>query len=191
MIVWLPRDHTVGRLGDEPTPRAMVAENDLALGRLIETLSRSAAWPSLAVFALEDDAQDGPDHVDAHRSVLLVASPYARQGAVDSTFYTTSSVLRTIELLLGLDPLSQYDAGATPLWNAFSERPDTMPFAHSRNTWPLDELNPRAFRSRIPDRDLAGPDEADEEELNREIWESVRPGSAPPPVRRAWAIHER
>ena len=191
VIVWLPRDHTVGRLGDEPTPRAMVAENDLALGRLIETLSRSAAWPSLAVFALEDDAQDGPDHVDAHRSVLLVASPYARQGAVDSTFYTTSSVLRTIELLLGLDPLSQYDAGATPLWNAFSERPDTMPFAHSRNTWPLDELNPRAFRSRIPDRDLAGPDEADEEELNREIWESVRPGSAPPPVRRAWAIHER
>src|SRR5213082_119363 len=101
VIAWLPRDHTSGRRGDQPTPRAMVAENDLALGRLIETLSRSAAWPSLAVFTLEDDAQDGPDHVDAHRSVLLLASPYARQGAVASTFYTTSSVLRTIELILG------------------------------------------------------------------------------------------
>ncbi len=190
VIAWLPRDHTSGRRGDQPTPRAMVAENDLALGRLIETLSRSAAWPSLAVFTLEDDAQDGPDHVDAHRSVLLLASPYARQGAVDSTFYTTSSVLRTIELILGLEPLSQYDAAATPLWNAFAERPDSTPFTHASNRWPLDELNPRAFRSRIPDRDLAGPDEADEQELNREIWESVRPGSAPPPVRRAWVVGE-
>src|SRR5438876_5464127 len=190
VIAWLPRDHTSGRRGDQPTPRAMVAENDLALGRLIETLSRSAAWPSLAVFTLEDDAQDGPDHVDAHRSVLLLASPYARQGAVDSTFYTTSSVLRTIELILGLEPLTQYDAAATPLWNAFAERPDSTPFTHASNRWPLDELNPRAFRSRIPDRDLAGPDEADEQELNREIWESVRPGSAPPPVRRAWVVGE-
>jgi len=128
--------------------------------------------------------------VDAHRSVLLLASPYARQGAVDSTFYTTSSVLRTIELILGLEPLSQYDAAATPLWNAFAERPDSTPFTHASNRWPLDELNPRAFRSRIPDRDLAGPDEADEQELNREIWESVRPGSAPPPVRRAWVLSE-
>ncbi|HEY6208452.1 MAG TPA: bifunctional YncE family protein/alkaline phosphatase family protein, partial [Gemmatimonadales bacterium] len=190
VIAWLPRDHTSGRRGDQPTPRAMVAENDLALGRLIETLSRSSAWPSLAVFALEDDAQDGPDHVDAHRSVLLLASPYARQGAVDSTFYTTTSVLRTIELILGLEPLSQYDAAATPLWNAFAEHPDSTPFTHAPNRWPLDELNPRAFRSRIPDRDLAQPDEADEQELNREIWESVRPGSVPPPVRRAWVLGE-
>src|SRR6059058_3766692 len=185
VIAWLPRDHTSGRRGDQPTPRAMVAENDLALGRLIETLSRSAAWPSLAVFTLEDDAQDGPDHVDAHRSVLLLASPYARQGAVDSTFYTTSSVLRTIELILGLEPLSQYDAAATPLWNAFAERPDSTPFTHLANAWPLDQLNPRAFRSRIPARDLAEADAADEALLNWEIWTSVRPGSSPPPTRRS------
>jgi hypothetical protein len=191
VIVWLPRDHTVGRRANQPTPRAMVAENDLALGRIVERLSQSVAWPSLAVFALEDDAQDGPDHVDAHRSVLLVASPYARRRAVDSTFYSTSSVLRSIELILGLGPLSQYDAAATPLWNAFSRRPDVTPFRHVRNTWPLDELNPRAFRSRIPDRDLAGADEADEDELNREIWESVRPGERMPPPRRAWVLGER
>src|SRR3989441_4082746 len=108
----------------------MVADNDLALGLIVERLSESPAWPSLAVFVLEDDAQNGPDHVDAHRSILLVASPYARQNAVDSTFYTTASVLRTIEGILGLPPLSQYDAGATPLWNAFTRRPDSTPFVH-------------------------------------------------------------
>src|SRR2546429_8257223 len=95
VILWLPRDHTLGRQASRPTPRAMVADNDLALGLIVERLSESPAWPSLAVFVLEDDAQNGPDHVDAHRSVLLVASPYARQNAVDSTFYTTASVLRT------------------------------------------------------------------------------------------------
>jgi len=191
VILWLPRDHTLGRQASKPTPRAMVADNDLALGLIVERLSQSPAWPSLAVFVLEDDAQNGPDHVDAHRSVLLVASPYARRDAVDSTFYTTASVLRTIEGILGLAPLSQYDAGATPLWNAFTRHPDLTPFVHVSNTWPLHELNPSAFRSRIPARDLGEADEANEMELNREIWESVHPGSAPPPVRQSWVIGER
>src|SRR5438445_11983295 len=102
VILWLPRDHTSGRRADQPTPRAMVADNDLALGQIVERLSRSAAWPALALFALEDDAQNGPDHVDAHRSVLLLASPYARRGVVDSTFYTTRSVVRSIGLILDL-----------------------------------------------------------------------------------------
>ena len=185
VVLWLPRDHTLGRQASRPTPRAMVADNDLALGLIVERLSQSPAWASLAVFVLEDDAQNGPDHVDAHRSVLLVASPYARRDAVDSTFYTTASVLRTIEGILGLPPLSQYDAGATPLWNAFTRRPDSTPFVHLPDTWPLHELNPSAFRSRIPARDLAGADEADEMELNREIWESVRPGERMPAPRRA------
>src|SRR5437016_918287 len=191
VIVWLPRDHTLGRQASRPTPRAMVAENDLALGLIVERLSQSPAWSSLAVFVLEDDAQNGHHHADEHRSSLLVASPYARRDAVDSTFYTTSSVLRTIEVILHLDPMSQYDAGATPLWNAFTRRPDSTPFVHLPNTWPLHELNPSAFRSRIPARDLAEADEADEMELNREIWESVHPGSAPPPVRQSWVIGER
>jgi DNA-binding beta-propeller fold protein YncE len=188
VILWLPRDHTSGRRAGEPTPRAMVADNDLALGRIVERLSHSRAWPSLAVFALEDDAQNGPDHVDAHRSVLLVASPYAGRGVVDSTFYTTSSVLRTIEEILHLEPLSQYDAAATPLWNAFTSRPGAAAFAHLPSTWPLDERNPSAFRSRIPDRDLARADAADEEELNREIWDSVHPGSSAPPPRRSLMV---
>src|SRR5437867_825371 len=118
VVLYLPRDHTEGRRAGRLTPRAMVADNDLALGRVVARLSRSPAWRAMALFAIEDDAQDGPDHVDAHRSVLVVASPWARRGVVDSTFYTTSSVVRTIGLLLGIGPLSQYDAAAAPLWNA-------------------------------------------------------------------------
>jgi len=190
VLMWLPRDHTYGRRGSSPTPRAMVADNDLALGQIVERLSQSPAWPSLAIFVLEDDAQNGPDHVDAHRSVLLVASPYARHGVVDSTFYTTASVVLSIEQILGLAPLSQYDAAATPLWNAFSRRPDSTSFAHVPNVWPLSELNPRAFRSTIPDADLAEADVADEGELNREIWESVRPHQRLPAARRA-ILHGR
>jgi hypothetical protein len=183
VILYLPRDHTLGLRADQPTPRAMVADNDLAIGRVVERLSRSSFWSAMALFAIEDDAQNGPDHVDAHRSVLLVASPYARRGVVDSTFYTTSSVVRTIGLLLGLPPLSQYDAGATPLWTAFRARPDVTPFAALPNRWPLDERNPRAFRSRVPDQDLARPDVADEEELNAEIWSSVHPRQRSPAPR--------
>src|SRR5207249_11288100 len=183
--------HTVGRQASRPTPRAMVADNDLALGLIVERLSQSPAWASLAVFVLEDDAQNGPDHVDAHRSVLLVASPYARRDAVDSTFYTTASVLRTIEGILGLPPLSQYDAVATPLWNAFTRRPDSTPFVHLPSTWPLHELNPSAFRSRFSARDRSEADEWAEMELNGEIRECVHRGSAPPPVRQSWLIGER
>jgi hypothetical protein len=102
---------------------------------------------------------------------------------VDSTFYTTSSVLRSIGALLDLPPLSQYDAGATPLWAAFGTRSDVTPFAARPNRWPLDELNPHAFRSRVPDGDLARPDRADEEELNAEIWASVRPRERSPAPR--------
>ena len=168
----------------------MVADNDLALGQVFERLSTSTAWSSLAVFVLEDDAQNGPDHVDAHRSVLLVASPYAKSGVVDSTFYTTSSVLRSIEQLLGLAPLSQYDSAATPLWNAFSNRAITTPYTALPNTWSLDEMNPAAYRSPIPPGDFAIADRADEVLLNREIWESVHPRSPAPPVRRAWVVRD-
>src|SRR5207245_2734990 len=149
---------------------------------------RAITVPNYPVFALEDDAQNGPDHVDAHRSVLVLASPYARGGVVDSTFYTTSSVVRSIGLILDLEPLSQYDAGATPLWSAFSRRVDVTPFTHVPNVWPLDERNAQAFRSRIPARDLAEADAADEALLNWEIWTSVHPGSAPPPVRRSVSL---
>ena len=120
-IVRLGNDHTSGTSPGTSTPRAMVADNDLALGRFVDIISHSRIWKESAIFVLEDDAQNGPDHVDAHRSVLLAISPFIRRGVVDSTLYTTSGVLRTMELILGLPPMSQYDAAATPMYHAFSD----------------------------------------------------------------------
>ena len=101
----------------------MVADNDLALGRIVEAIPHSVYWKDSAMFVLEDDSQNGPDHVDAHRSVAFVVSPFTRRGAVDSTLYTTSGMLRTMELILGLPPMTQYDAAATPMYNAFTTSP--------------------------------------------------------------------
>jgi YVTN family beta-propeller protein len=189
-IMRLPNDHTFGTRPGASTPRSMVAENDLALGRVVEAISQSRFWPEAAIFVVEDDAQNGPDHVDAHRSVLLVASPWARRGAVDSTLYTTSGVLRTIELVLGLPPMSQYDAAATPLVAAFGERPDTRPFAARPARYPLDEKNgPDAPGAEASSRmNLSEVDLAPEGELNQILWESVRGRGAvmPPPVRAAF-----
>jgi YVTN family beta-propeller protein len=180
IILYLPRDHTEGLRAGRPTPRAMVADNDRALGLVVEALSHSRFWEETAVFVLEDDAQNGPDHVDAHRSPLLVLGPHVRRGIVDSTFYTTASVLRTIELILGLNPLSQYDAGATPLFTAFTTRPDTTPFSALPAHWPVGEINPPR-RSSLDPRSLSRPDFADEGLLNAEIWASVKGDRMPTP----------
>jgi hypothetical protein len=157
---------------------------------MVEAISKSRFWPESAIFVLEDDAQNGPDHVDAHRSVLLVASPWTRRGAVDSTLYTTSGVLRTMELVLGLPPMSQYDAAATPLYAAFATKPDPAPYTvrparvdiHATNR----EDSPGARASLR--MDLTRPDAAPELELNEIVWKSVRGASAvmPPPIRAAF-----
>jgi hypothetical protein len=123
-VVHLPNDHTKGTTPGSLTPRAMIADNDLALGRLVEAVSNSVYWKDTVIFVVEDDAQSGPDHVDSHRSVLLVASAFTKRSFVDHSFYTTSGVLRTMELILGLEPMSQYDAAATPLYNAFVGTPN-------------------------------------------------------------------
>jgi YVTN family beta-propeller protein len=189
-VFHLGGDHTEGTRPGSPTPRAMVAENDLALGRMVEAISRSRFWPESAIVVLEDDAQNGPDHVDAHRSILLVASPWARRGAVDSTLYTTSGVLRTIELLLGLPPMSQYDAAATPLYAAFAARPDPTPYAARPARVDVRETNredaPGARASLL--MNLEQVDRAPERELNEILWKSVRGPDAvmPPPVRAAF-----
>jgi hypothetical protein len=189
-IVRLGNDHTAGTRPGSPTPRAMVAENDLALGRLVEAISASRFWPSSAVFVLEDDAQNGPDHVDAHRSVLLVASPWARRGLVDSRQYTTSGVLRTIELILGLPPMSQYDATARPLHAAFTDEPDNRSYRARPARVPLDERNgPDAPGAQASVRmNLAEADLAPERELNEILWKAVHGSDAvmPPPVRAAF-----
>ena len=190
-IVRLPRDHTLGARVSSPTPRAMIAENDQALGRFVEVISHSRFWKESAIFVVEDDAQNGPDHVDAHRSVLLMISPYSRRGAVDSTLYTTAGVLRTMELILGLPPMSQYDAAATPMYRAFQAKPGLAPFNRREPRIPLDEKNaPTAWgaaASAAMDLDTEA-DLAPELALNEILWKSVRGAASPmpPPVHAAF-----
>ena len=117
VVMSLPEDHTAGARPGGLTPKAMVANADWAVGQLVERLSKSPYWPETAIFIIEDDAQNGPDHVDARRTVGLVVSPYTRRNFVDSTLYTTSAMLRTMELLLGLPPMTQYDAAALPMYD--------------------------------------------------------------------------
>lgn len=190
-IIRLGGDHTNGASAGALTPRAYVAENDQALGELVDTISHSSIWSSSAIFVLEDDAQNGPDHVDAHRSVLLAVSPYLRHGAVDSTLYTTCGVLRTMELLLGVPPMNQCDAGATPMYHAFSTTATSAPFAHLPARVPLTERNdwatPGAAAS--AQMDFSRPDLAPDLELNQIIWQTVRgSGSLMPPPRHIWFI---
>jgi DNA-binding beta-propeller fold protein YncE len=188
-IIRLPNDHTAGTRAGSPTPRAMVAENDQALGKLVEAISGSSVyWKDSALFIVEDDAQAGPDHVDSHRSVVLVASPFAKRSFVDHTFYTTSGVLRTIELILGLPPMSQYDAAAMPLYNAFIGTPNLALYRRSEPRVPLDERNlPTAFGASLSGAmNFALEDRAPEGLLNEIIWRSVKGAHSPmPPPRRS------
>jgi YVTN family beta-propeller protein len=185
-IIRLGNDHTQGTRAGSPTPRAMVAENDLAVGRLVETITKSRIWNDSAIFILEDDAQFGADHVDAHRAPALVISPFSKRRTVDSTLYTTSGLLRTLELVLGLPPMSQYDAAATPMYNAFQATPVPTPFNHLESRIPLDEKNDQwAYGAEASSRmNLTEADLAPARELNEIIWRSVRGSRAamPPPV---------
>jgi hypothetical protein len=187
-IIRLGNDHTVGTRPGEPTPTAMIAENDLALGRLVEAITQSRFWKESAIFVLEDDAQNGPDHVDSHRSVAFAISPYARRGVVDSTLYTTSGMLRTIELILGLPPMSQYDAAATPMYDAFQVQPVATTYAKREARVPLDEKNTASAWGAAASvaMNLEEADLAPELPLNEILWKSVRGAlSEMPPPRRA------
>jgi DNA-binding beta-propeller fold protein YncE/phospholipase C len=185
-IVRLPNDHTAGTLVGSLTPRAYLADNDLALGRVVEAVSRSKFWPQTAIFVLEDDAQDGPDHVDAHRSPALIISPYTRRGVVDSTMYSTSSMLHTIELILGLKPMTQFDATATPMYYAFVSQPDTRPYESLPANITLTERNSRLSwgSSASQKMDFSKEDATDENLLNQIVWHSVRGPDTPMPAPR-------
>jgi DNA-binding beta-propeller fold protein YncE len=189
-ILRLGNDHTSGTKAGYPTPRAMIAENDQALGRIIETISKSKYWNDSAIFVLEDDAQNGPDHVDAHRSPAFVASPFVARGTVDSTLYTTSGMLRTMELILGLPPMSQYDAAATPMYGAFQTSPVLTPFARKDARVKIDEMN-RAGAAGSAASALMNFEDADmtpELQLNEILWMSVHGlhSVMPPPVHAAF-----
>jgi DNA-binding beta-propeller fold protein YncE len=187
-VIHLPNDHTKGTVTGSLTPRAMIADNDLALGRIVETIATSAYWKDSAIFIVEDDAQSGPDHVDSHRSVLLVASPFAKRSFVDHTFYTTSGVLRTMELILGIEPMSQYDAAATPLYNAFNGTPSLATFQHLLPRVVLNETNiASAYGAKESlAMDFTEEDRTPEVLLNEILWRSVKGADSPmPPPRRS------
>ncbi|MBI1743938.1 beta-propeller fold lactonase family protein [Candidatus Acetothermia bacterium] len=196
-ILDLPADHTSGTRPNFPTPRAMVADNDLALGMIVEAVSHSERYwkkEPTAIFVVEDDAQDGPDHVDAHRTVALVVSPYTKRKFVDSTFYDTASILRAIELILGLPPMSQYDAAAISMLNVFQAQSDFTPYKLRPATWPVDEMNTmQSYGAQRSDQmNFQVVDAAPAQELNEILWKSIKgPDSEmPPPITHGSALND-
>ncbi|MCC7064483.1 MAG: SMP-30/gluconolactonase/LRE family protein [Planctomycetes bacterium] len=187
-IVRLPQDHTAGTKVGAFTPQSCMADNDLALGRLLESLSKSRFWAEMAVFVVEDDAQNGPDHIDAHRTVALVAGPFVKRGVVVSTHYSTCSMLRTMELILGLPPMSQFDAAALPMFDCFVSKADPRAFAALPNQVSLDDRNKKTAwgAERSATFDFTREDAADDLLLNEVVWHSVKGDAVPmPPPRRA------
>jgi YVTN family beta-propeller protein len=188
--VRLGADHTQGMAVGRPTPFACVADNDLAVGMFVEYLSKSPIWSQSAVFIVEDDAQNGPDHVDAHRSIALVISPYTKRNYVDHTMYSTSGMLRTMELILGLKPMTQYDAAATPMFRSFTSKPDFRPYQLVLNNIALNQINtaytPAAKRSEK--LNFAEVDTNDDNEFNDILWKGIKGENAqlPPPRRGAF-----
>lgn len=195
MIMLLPNDHTAGTKPGMPTPAAAVADNDLALGRIVEAVSHSKFWPETCIFVVQDDPQNGFDHIDGHRTVALVISPYTRRHALDSTNYNQTSMVRTMELILGLPPMNQFDASATPMASCFTAAADLSPYTALDNNIPLDQLNPQVAEISDPRQrhwaevslklPLDDIDEADEDTLNRILWHAARGRDADYP---AWAV---
>jgi hypothetical protein len=189
-IIKLPNDHTSGTRRGTLTPKAYVAQNDYALGLFIQRLSHSRYWKESAVFVIEDDAQAGPDHVDAHRTVALAVSPYTRHGYTDHRLYSTSSMVRTMELILRLPPLSEYDACARPMVNSFTEVPDTGSYTAREPRMDITEKNLAGSYGEEESAvmNFTSEDLAPELRLNEIIWKSVRGvrSGMPAPVRSAF-----
>jgi DNA-binding beta-propeller fold protein YncE/phospholipase C len=185
LILRIGNDHTFGTAAGKPAPLASMADNDYALGMIVEGVSKSKFWSKTAIFVLEDDAQNGPDHVDSHRSPAFVLSPYTRRGIVDSTMYNTTSMLRTMELILGLQPMTSFDAGAKPMFAAFAQQPDSKPWTAEQPRIPLDTKNPpnNPTAARSARLDFSEADRIDDNELNEILWRAIRGTEPPPPVR--------
>jgi hypothetical protein len=194
ILLYLPNDHTSGTTIGRPTPRAHVADNDLAVGQVVEALSHSKFWKDTCLFAIEDDPQNGWDHVSGYRTTAYVISAYNKRGAVVTTQYNQTSLLRTMELMLGLPPMNQFDATATPMTDCFARQPDFTTFTAVTNTVPLDEMNPQPKKiadaqqlkdalvsAKLP---LDKPDQCNEDVLNRILWRATM-GTKPYPE---WAV---
>lgn len=194
-IICLPNDHTSGTKAGTPTPAAQVADNDLAFGQIVEAISKSRFWPETVIFAIEDDPQAGWDHVSGYRTTAYAISPYTKRGKVISTQYNTTSILRTIEQILGLPPMNQFDATATPMFDCFTERPNFTPYTALTNNIPLDQMNPdpkaihdpvlrqnALVSAKLP---LHKIDACPEDTFNRILWHAMKGSAAPYPV---WAV---
>src|SRR5271157_1245549 len=192
VVLRLPSDHTAGTKPGSPTVLASLGDNDLALGQVVEGLSKSRFWREMAIFVVEDDAQNGSDHVDAHRTVALAISPYVKRHAVDSSMYSTSSMLRTMELILGLEPMSQFDASARPMFGSFTPQADFLPYVHRPARVDINAKNAlRAPMAKLSQRlNLEIEDRADDLLFNEIIWKAVRgvDSPMPPPVRAAFVM---
>jgi YVTN family beta-propeller protein len=189
MVMSLGEDHTHALRPGHYTPSAMVASNDQALGRIMDAVSHSRFWPETIVFVIEDDAQDGPDHVDCRRTVGLAISPYIKRVIVDSALYTTASMVHTMELILGLPTMTQFDRAATPMYRAFRETPDLTAYSNVSPRIDLLAKNPGkgAAAEASLRLDFSGFDRADPQEMNRILWEALKPGvPLPAPVRSAF-----
>jgi hypothetical protein len=187
-LMALDENHTAGTTPGAHTPEACVGNNDLALGQLIEAASRSRFWKEMAIFVIEDDTQNGPDHVDAHRTTGFVISPYCKRHFVDSTLYTTASMVRTMEVILGLPPLTQFDAGSTPMFNCFQKRGKAVAWTALQPSVDLNARNTaRSPYARESSRmNFKAVDLAPEDELNRILWYVARPNDPyPTPIHRA------
>ncbi len=185
IVMRLPNDHTSGTTPGKVAPLSAFADNDTALGTIVDAVSHSKFWPKTAIFVLEDDAQDGPDHVDSHRSVMLALSPYTHRGIVDSSMYNTTSVLRTMELILGLRPMTHFDAGARVMSAAFSATPNSMPYVAEKPRISLTERNPAnsPTAARSLKLDFSNADLADDDELNAILWLAIKQTNPPAPNR--------
>lgn len=191
IIMLLPNDHTSGTRPGMPTPRAAVADNDLALGQIVEAISNSKFWKETCIFVTEDDPQAGLDHVDGHRTVGMVISPYTKREKVVSTYYSQINMVRTMENILGIPPMNQLDQAAESMADCFTETPDFKPYKAELNNIPLDELNPPLqaltgqklyWAEKSMEQDLDDYDRIDEDVFNRIIWHSVKGYNRPYPV---------
>ncbi|HSA02809.1 MAG TPA: alkaline phosphatase family protein, partial [Candidatus Paceibacterota bacterium] len=195
VLICLPSDHTSGTSRGSPTPAACVADNDLAFGQIVQAFSHSRFWSNLVIFGIEDDPQNGWDHVSGYRTTAYVASPWAKRKTVVSTQFSTISILRTIEQILGMPPMNQFDASADPMFECFTETPDYTPFMAVANRVPLDQMNPdpQALRDPVLRKDaqmssrinFRQVDRAPEDLLNRILWRAMRGSRDPYPE---WAV---
>jgi YVTN family beta-propeller protein len=184
LLMRMGNDHTNGAAAGKLSPLALAADNDQGVGMVVEAVSKSRFWNETAIFVIEDDAQNGPDHVDSHRSPCWVISPWVKRGTVNSTMYNQASVLRTMELILGLHPLTTYDAGARPMFSIFDNTASSKPYTIEKPQTPLDARNPAntAGAARSDKMHFEEADEIDDDELNAILWAAIKGPGIPVPV---------